>query len=102
MSAETGAGKARRDEILDAVAPVFARAGFAGATTRELAGAAGINVSTLAWRFGDKRGLYDALVDRTYHRLATSGLSGGLGPTDRETASLDTAADPLRRAIHGA
>jgi AcrR family transcriptional regulator len=79
--------------MLDAVAPVFARAGFAGATTRELAAAARVNVSTLAWWFGDKQGLYDALVDRTYRRLAASGLSPAAGGADP---------DPLRAAIGAA
>lgn len=65
----------RRDQILDAVLPVFAAHGFAGATTRTLAAAAGVNVSTLAWHFGDKQGLYDAAVDRIYDRLMALDLS---------------------------
>jgi len=63
----------RRERILEAVAPVFAAEGFAGASTRALGAAAGVNVSTLAYHFGGKQGLYDALVDRTYeHLLAVS------------------------------
>lgn len=59
------------ERILAAVAPVFAEQGFDGATTRTLAAAAGVNVATLAYHFGDKQGLYDALVDRTYAQLLT-------------------------------
>jgi AcrR family transcriptional regulator len=72
--------------ILDAAAPLFASEGFAGASTRALALAAGVNIATLAYHFGDKQGLYDALVDQTYARLLAVDLAG-----------LDPAADPATR-----
>lgn len=59
----------RGEQILDAVLPLFAERGFAGASTRALAGAAGVNIATLAYHFGDKQGLYDAVVDGIYARL---------------------------------
>jgi AcrR family transcriptional regulator len=65
-----------RDRILEAAAPIFAAEGFAGASTRALAQAAGVNVATLAYHFGDKQGLYDALVDRTYARVLAVELVG--------------------------
>lgn len=55
--------------ILDAAAETFAVAGYEGATTRAIAAAAGVNVATLAWHFGDKAGLYEAVIDRVYERL---------------------------------
>ena len=58
-----------RARILDAAAPVFAEHGFAGASTRTLAAAAGVNIATLAYHFGDKEGLYAAVVDRIYEQL---------------------------------
>lgn len=84
MSAE-----ATRARILDAAGPVFAVHGFDGATTRTLAAAAGVNVATLAWHFGDKEGLYEAVIDRVYERLLAVEL--GLdrlppGPADRVRA----------------
>ncbi len=66
-----------RERILEAAAPLFATEGFAGASTRAIAQAAGVNIATLAYHFGDKQGLYAALVDRTYARLATVELPGG-------------------------
>jgi AcrR family transcriptional regulator len=42
-----------------------------------------VNVATLAYQFGSKQGLYDALVDRTYGRLLEVDVTGGL-PDDRE------------------
>jgi len=66
-----------RERILEAAAPLFASEGFAGASTRAIAQAAGVNIATLAYHFGDKHGLYAALVDRTYARLATVALPEG-------------------------
>lgn len=76
----------RRDQLLDAVLPVFAERGFAGATTRTLAAAAGVNVATLAWHFGDKEGLYDAVVDRIYDRILELDLpaAAATAPTPRQ------------------
>ncbi|MCB9780573.1 MAG: TetR/AcrR family transcriptional regulator [Alphaproteobacteria bacterium] len=71
------------ERILDAALPLFASLGFAGASTRRLAAAAGVNISTLAYHFGDKQGLYDAVVDRIYDRLLDLPLPAddALGPT---------------------
>jgi AcrR family transcriptional regulator len=55
--------------LLDASARVFAAVGYDGATTRGIAAQAGVNVSTLAWHFGDKEALYAAVIDRVYARL---------------------------------
>lgn len=64
-----GASAETASRILEAAVPIFAAEGFAGAGTRALAAAAGVNIATLAYHFVDKQGLYDALVDRTYARL---------------------------------
>lgn len=53
-----------RREILDAAEESFAASGFTGATTREVAGRAGVNVATLHYHFGNKEGLYRAVIDR--------------------------------------
>ncbi len=58
-----------RDRVLDAAATVFAARGFEGATTREIAAAAGINIATLHYHHSDKQTLYDAVVARVYERL---------------------------------
>jgi AcrR family transcriptional regulator len=61
--------EATQQRIVDAAVKVFAGVGFDGATTRDLANAAGVNVNLLSHYFGNKQGLYDAVVDEVYRRL---------------------------------
>ena len=57
--------------ILATAPRVFADRGFAGASTRSLAEACGVNIGTLAYHFGNKEGLYHAVIDQVYtHILA--------------------------------
>ncbi len=53
-----------RRGILEAAEVCFASAGFAGATTRQVASRAGVNVATLHYHFGNKEGLYRAVLGR--------------------------------------
>jgi TetR/AcrR family transcriptional regulator len=57
------------ESILDAAEPLFARSGFAGTTTRQIARAARCNVALIAYHFGGKQGLYKALFSRYFRRL---------------------------------
>lgn len=77
-------GERTRARILDTALPRFAADGFAGTSVRTLADAAGVNVATLAWHFGDKEGLYSACVERLYAELARVDLAGldGADPLD--------------------
>jgi AcrR family transcriptional regulator len=52
-----------RQRILHAAAQVFAEQGYARATTRALADAAGVNEVTLFRHFGSKQGLFSAIVE---------------------------------------
>jgi len=63
-------GEKTRERILEAALPLFARHGFAGTSTRLVAGAAEVNVATLAYYFDDKEGLYDAVCQRLHEDLA--------------------------------
>jgi AcrR family transcriptional regulator len=56
------AADARR-RLLDAAIDVFGRDGLAGASTRRLAHAAGVNLQAINYYFGGKRGLYLAAAD---------------------------------------
>jgi AcrR family transcriptional regulator len=52
-----------RQRILEAAAQVFAEKGYARATTRALASAAGVNEVTLFRHFGSKQRLFSAIVE---------------------------------------
>ena len=52
-----------RRGILRAAEESFATAGFVGATTRQVAARAGVNVATLHYHFGNKEKLYRAVLD---------------------------------------
>jgi AcrR family transcriptional regulator len=54
----------RKEKILAAAEELFARKGFAGTTTRELALAAGINEALLFRHFGNKEELYWAVLEQ--------------------------------------
>jgi AcrR family transcriptional regulator len=82
-------GDERRDLILEACLKVFAERGFHGATTRELAKAAGVSEALLFRHFPSKEDLYLAL--QSHCCQAKSGEKAEiLGNLEDSTASLVT------------
>jgi len=67
-------GDAARQALLRAGIDLFGRLGLEGATTRELARAAGQNIAAIPYHFGSKEGLYLAvaghLLDTVFERHA--------------------------------
>jgi len=63
MATEKRGTKETRTRIMAAGAEVFARKGYAGATTRELAAAAGVNEVTLFRHFGSKKNLFASIIN---------------------------------------
>ena len=71
---------AQAEHILDVATSLFARGGFEGVTTRQIAAAAGLNIATVHHHVGTKGALYRAVVQRLYdeeralvdHLLATA------------------------------
>src|ERR1700727_2793948 len=67
----------RRKAIVMAAVPLFARTGFAGTTTRELAAAAGVSEALLFRHFPSKQSLYREILrlgcegDPALEKLAT-------------------------------
>jgi AcrR family transcriptional regulator len=55
--------------ILLAAEEVFARRGFEGSSTREIAAKAGVNISSLHYHWESKDRLYDAVLRTIYGRL---------------------------------
>ncbi len=74
-------GDDRRKAIVNAAVPLFARKGFAGTTTRELAAAAGVSEALLFRHFPSKQSLYREILalgcegDPALERLATLPVS---------------------------
>jgi len=56
-------GEETRNRILSAALRVFAAEGYDGASTRALARAAGVNLPAIQYYFGNKEGLYRAVID---------------------------------------
>jgi TetR/AcrR family transcriptional regulator len=69
-------GEERRRQILGAAAELFARHGFAGTTTREIASAVGTSETVLFRHFPTKQGLYEAILD---HQVPVAGVERWLG-----------------------
>jgi AcrR family transcriptional regulator len=78
-----------RREILKAAEESFAASGFVGATTRQVATRAGVNVATLHYHFGNKQRLYRAVLDAAASgEIAASERSDS--PVERLTAVVES------------
>jgi AcrR family transcriptional regulator len=69
-----------RDQLLDAAARLYAEAGYRGATTRRIAGQAGVNEVTLFRHFGSK----DALMKEAIARAGLSAVTELLPQNPRD------------------
>jgi AcrR family transcriptional regulator len=77
--------EARRNQILDAAAAIFATKGFHGATTKEIAGAAGVSEGTIYNYFDTKFDLLIGLMARLAEVEQLPGeLAGSLQSSVRE------------------
>ena len=63
-----------RDQLLAAAARLYAEAGYRGATTRRIAGQAGVNEVTLFRHFGSKDALIREAIARAGHSAVTEPL----------------------------
>jgi TetR/AcrR family transcriptional regulator, regulator of cefoperazone and chloramphenicol sensitivity len=60
-----------KDRLLQAAIKIFASNGYEGASTRQLTGEAGVNISAIPYYFKDKEGLYRAVLESIAHRAKT-------------------------------
>lgn len=91
----------RRRQLLDAALPCFARAGYRGTTTAELAEAAGITPPILYRHFESKLDLFSTLLDEAAERIVVSWQARLVGvgdPQRRATALVDAVSRPWRSA----
>jgi AcrR family transcriptional regulator len=54
----SGIGRTARERLIRHATAIFAAKGFAAAGTREICEAAGVNIASIRYYFGDKEGLY--------------------------------------------
>lgn len=77
-----------RKRIIDAAARAFAERGFRAASTRDIAGRAGVNQGLITYHFRSKERLWKAAMERIFKQLAA---------TFEELADLDDSVDPRER-----
>jgi TetR/AcrR family transcriptional regulator len=72
--------------ILDAAEGLFLGGGFAATTIGDLSRAADVAIGSIYAHFGDKEGVYAALIDRALdlgHRYSEAGLEKGKSPLEK-------------------
>ena len=77
-----------REALIDAGTDLFGRLGFAGASTREIAGRAGVNIAAIAYHFGGKEGLRLACIEAIDARLGAIVERAGPMPVTPHAAKL--------------
>lgn len=87
-----------REKILEAADHLFGTGGFDGTSTREIAARSGVNKALIHYHFEGKEGLFRAVIDRHYGRLAAvlaPALSGDVDLRARLLAVVDAYVDFL-------
>ena len=69
----TAAPEATRQRVFDVATELFAEHGFKRVTVRQIAAAARANVAAVNYHFGDKAGLYSAVVDNAIRIMQETG-----------------------------
>lgn len=81
---------ATRLRLIEAAGPVFARRGFADATVREIVAEAKANIAAVNYHFGDKLGLYRAVLEHySQGAIAAHPVSPPSAGTDPPAARLE-------------
>lgn len=90
----SGRGVRSRERLIEEATRIFAEKGFAKASTREICQAAGANVAAIHYYFGDKAGLYRAVLLRPLEEVQLA-----FAQFDSPELSLDQALYRLMGAL---
>jgi TetR/AcrR family transcriptional regulator len=71
-------GADRRRQLIEAAMDLFARKGFAGTTTREIAAAAGVSEAIIFRHFHTKRELYTAIIEHNMRSAGAQQILSGM------------------------
>lgn len=97
---DTKPSAAARDKLLQAAIKIFGQYGFEGASTRQLAREAGVNISAIPYYFTSKEGLYEAVIEHI-----SGNARAEMGPRAqaiREAlANPDLKEEECRKLLHG-
>jgi AcrR family transcriptional regulator len=72
------AAEDRREQIIEVAVRLFSQKGFRGATTKEIASAAGVNEAIIFRHFSTKSELYAAIIDRKANSVEMKSLRSAL------------------------
>jgi AcrR family transcriptional regulator len=72
------AAEDRREQIIEVAVRLFSQKGFRGATTKEIASAAGVNEAIIFRHFATKSDLYAAIIDRKANSAGMKALRSAL------------------------
>jgi TetR/AcrR family transcriptional regulator len=92
-----------RQAILDAAESLFARTGYAAASIKQIAAAAGVNSALLYYYFADKDALYRAVLERVAQTLNAEGrarIGAAASPEESLRAILRAQARALALRPH--
>lgn len=82
MPARTEVGERTRERVLEAAASLIARRGYAATSISALSAAAGVRPASIYWAFGNKEGVFAAVITRsaeTWFAEHGAEIAGALG-----------------------
>lgn len=87
MSRSHDSNGSTRKRLLEAAGAVFAEKGFRRATVRDIVGRAGANLNAVNYHFGDKTGLYLAVMENAHRMFERDDDLQRAGDGTRESAA---------------